>query len=91
MAEIFAEWDGRPSKALADFVRAHADEDVWQDGECDPGKDLPDHLAISFVEPSAAQFHLKGMSPPCNDRILTREISDLQPFLAEGALALLAD
>lgn len=91
MTRVFAGWQGRPGKALADFVRRNAQEDVWQDGECDPGESLPDHLAVIFVEPAAVHFHLTGMSPPCNDRILTQEISGLQPFLAEGALAFFAE
>lgn len=92
MSRVFSGWDNGPSPSLADYVRAHMDEDYWQDGECDPGADLPQHLAVTFAdaEPPAVAFHLIGMSPPCNDRVLTRMITDLAPFLAEGALDLVA-
>ncbi|MCJ8055163.1 hypothetical protein GB928_004520 [Shinella curvata] len=39
----------------------------------------------------ADAFTYVGMSPHCNDRIFTPNISDLQPLLTKGAPALLAE
>lgn len=86
LSKIFAGWAGGPGPELAQFVRERVDADDWQDGECDPGEELPKHIAVTFAEPAVVQFHLSGMSPPCNDMVLTRLITDLKPFLAEGAL-----
>ena len=89
LARIFRDWNGAPSKELADFIRANrAREDANWEAECGIDDLIGDYGSVRFEQDGRVTFTLAGLPHAimaCGMDLYSAPLLDLVPFLANSA------
>lgn len=89
LAQIFRDWNGAPSKELADFIRANrTHEDADWEAECGIDDLIGDYGSVRFEQGDRVTFTLTGLPhaiTACGMDLYSAPLLDLVPFLANSA------